>query len=182
MICYKKQKEAGTEPLSEQQFYRLLRSKRWNNNIDLFRQTGKTSYKESLPCICFQATFDVSSRAIRDKKTKKVIGHEEGRWNLQKYANLTGLVVLDIDKIENPEELINGKLKTENGELVAREEWVAQHHYPLSTIHSALKRILLVFVTPSGKGLKIVFKANIEWGNLADNQREMAQTGWALMC
>ena len=135
MICYKKQKEAGTEPLSEQQFYRLLRSKRWNNNIDLFRQTGKSSYKESLPCICFQATFDVSSRAIRDKKTKKVIGHEEGRWNLQKYANLTGLVVLDIDKIENPEELINGKLKTEDGKLVAREEWVAQHHYPLSTIH-----------------------------------------------
>ena len=175
MICYKKQKEAGTEPLSEQQFYRLLRSKRWNNNIDLFRQTGKISYKESLPCICFQATFDVSSRAIRDKKTKKVIGHEEGRWNLQKYANLTGLVVLDIDKIENPEELINGKLKTEDGKLVAREEWVAQHHYPLSTIHSALKRILLVFVTPSGKGLKIVFKANIEWGNLADNQREMAK-------
>ena len=73
MICYKKKKEAGTEPLSEQQFYRLLHAKRNNDNIDLFRQTGKASYKESLPCICFQATFDVSKRAVKDKKTRKVI-------------------------------------------------------------------------------------------------------------
>ena len=63
----------------------------------------------------------------------------------------------------------------ENGKLVARDEWVANHHYPLSTIHSALERILLVYVTPSGKGLKIVFKARTDWGNLADNQIEMAK-------
>ena len=35
--------------------------------------------------------------------------------------------------------------------------------------------ILLVYVTPSGKGLKIVFKARAEWGNLIDNQHEMAK-------
>ena len=157
MICYKKKKEGGTEPLSEQQFYRLLRAKRNNANIDLFRQTGKASYKESLPCICFQATFDVSKRAIKDKKTKQVTGYEDGRWNLQKYARLTGLVVLDIDHVDDPKELW---AKVESGILAARED---------------LDRIVVVFITPSGHGLKIVFMANVEWGNIADNQLEMAK-------
>ena len=36
-------------------------------------------------------------------------------------------------------------------------------------------RILLVYVTPSGKGLKVVFKADVKKGNLIDNQHAMAQ-------
>ena len=35
--------------------------------------------------------------------------------------------------------------------------------------------ILLVYITPSGHGLKVVFKARTEWGNLIDNQRQMAR-------
>ena len=35
--------------------------------------------------------------------------------------------------------------------------------------------ILLVYITPSGHGLKIVFKARTEWGNLIDNQHAMAK-------
>ncbi len=35
--------------------------------------------------------------------------------------------------------------------------------------------IVMVYVTPSGHGLKIVFKARLEWGNLIDNQHRMAQ-------
>ena len=35
--------------------------------------------------------------------------------------------------------------------------------------------ILLIYITPSGQGLKIVFKARLEWGNLIDNQHEMAK-------
>ena len=35
--------------------------------------------------------------------------------------------------------------------------------------------ILLVYITPSGKGLKIVFKADISKGNLIDNQHAMAK-------
>ena len=34
--------------------------------------------------------------------------------------------------------------------------------------------ILLVYVTPSGKGLKVVFKADAERGNLIDNQLWLA--------
>ncbi len=36
-------------------------------------------------------------------------------------------------------------------------------------------RLLLIYITPSGEGLKIVFKARAEWGNLIDNQHEMAK-------
>ena len=35
--------------------------------------------------------------------------------------------------------------------------------------------ILLIYITPSGHGLKIVFKARTEWGNLIDNQHSMAK-------
>ena len=35
--------------------------------------------------------------------------------------------------------------------------------------------ILLVYVTPSGKGLKVVFKADVSKGNLIDNQHAMAK-------
>jgi hypothetical protein len=33
----------------------------------------------------------------------------------------------------------------------------------------------MAFVSPSGDGLKVVFKARLEWGNLIDNQQEMAK-------
>jgi hypothetical protein len=35
--------------------------------------------------------------------------------------------------------------------------------------------ILLVYITPSGHGLKIVFKAREEWGNLIDNMHAMSK-------
>jgi hypothetical protein len=35
--------------------------------------------------------------------------------------------------------------------------------------------VLLVYITPSGRGLKIVFKARTEWGNLIDNQHRMGE-------
>jgi hypothetical protein len=34
---------------------------------------------------------------------------------------------------------------------------------------------LLIYITPSGQGLKIVFEARKEWGNLIDNQHQMAK-------
>ena len=32
---------------------------------------------------------------------------------------------------------------------------------------------MLIYITPSGKGIKIVFKARLDWGNLIDNQHAM---------
>ena len=34
----------------------------------------------------------------------------------------------------------------------------------------------MIYISPSGKGLKIVFKARQEWGNLIANQHAMAET------
>ena len=63
-------------------------------------------------------------------------------------CHLNGLVMLDIDHVENPMQ-IWWKLR-ENEEL--------------------MKRTALVHITSSGLGLRVVFTADISEGNLADNQ------------
>ena len=72
-----------------------------------------------------------------------------GAWRKQETAQLNGLCMLDIDHVENPKELY--------------ESW------QLPT------EVMLVHITPSGKGLRLVFKADAKVGNLADNQHRMAE-------
>ena len=165
MFCYQKNFSNPTLPVDEAQFYALVRATKWNENIDKYRETGEASLKRKLPAFIFQATFDETESA----KGKK------GCWRKQAATRLTGLVVMDIDHVEDPLGAFNGKLIIENGKLVAREEWAAEMNYPLSIVNSQLSRILLVYVTPSGKGLKIVFKADVKKGNLIDNQHAMAK-------
>ena len=165
MFCYQKNFSNPTLPVDEAQFYALVRAKQWNENIDKYRETGDAQLKRKLPAFIFQATFDETESA----KGKK------GRWRKQAATRLTGLVVMDIDHVEDPLGAFNGKLIIENGKLVAREEWAAEMNYPLSIVNSQLEQILLVYVTPSGKGLKIVFKADVKKGNLIDNQHAMAK-------
>ena len=74
-----------------------------------------------------------------------------GRWRKQAATRLTGLVVMDI---ENPQEVYDSWFKVHDFESLG---------------------ILLIYVTPSGQGLKIVFKADVQKGNLIDNQHEMAK-------
>ena len=145
MFCYQKNFSHPTLPVDEAQFYALVRAKQWNENIDKYRETGEASLKRKLPAFIFQATFDETESA----KGKR------GCWRKQAATRLTGLVVMDVDHVENPRE-VHG-------------EWLK--------VHGDLKRlgILLVYVTPSGKGLKIVFKADVTKGNLIDNQHAMAK-------
>ena len=77
-----------------------------------------------------------------------------GAWRKQAATRLTGLVVMDVDHLESEE------LKVKSEELKQKSEELG---------------ILLAYITPSGKGLKIVFKARTEWGNLIDNQHQMAK-------
>ena len=165
MFCYQKNFSNPTLPVDEAQFWALARATQWNENIDKYRETGEASLKRKLPAFIFQATFDETE----SKKGKL------GAWRKQAATRLTGLVVMDVDHVEDPLGAFNGKLKIENGKLVAREEWAAEMNYPLSIVNSQLDRILLVYVTPSGKGLKIVFKADVKKGNLIDNQHAMAK-------
>ena len=146
MFCYQKSFANPTLPVDEAQFYALVRAEQWNENIDKYRETHDAALKRKLPAFIFQATFDETT-----SKAGKI-----GRWRKQSATRLTGLVVMDVDHIDDPLGLVNEKLEMSN------EKWAALG-------------VLLVYITPSGKGLKIVFKARHDWGNLIDNQHAMAK-------
>ena len=144
MFCYQKNFSNPTLPVDEAQFYALVKASKWNENIDKFRETGDATLKRKLPAFIFQATFD---------ETKSAKG-KIGRWRKQAATRLTGLVVMDIDHVEDPLTLYQG--------------WVEKG------LDWEKLDIELIYITPSGKGLKIVFKARLDWGNLIDNQHAMA--------
>ncbi len=145
MFCYQKNFSNPTLPVDEAQFYALVRASKWNENIDKYRETGDAALKRKLPAFIFQATFD---------ETKSAKG-KVGRWRKQAATRLTGLVVMDIDHVEDPMTLYQG--------------WVEKG------LDWEKLGIELIYITPSGKGLKIVFKARLDWGNLIDNQHTMAK-------
>ena len=144
-FCYQKNFSNPTLPVDEAQFWALVKAPKWNENIDKYRETHDAALKRKLPAFIFQATFD---------ETTSKAG-KQGQWRKQSATRLTGLVVMDIDHVENPQEVY--------------DEWL-KVHVDLNKLG-----ILLVYVTPSGKGLKIVFKADVSKGNLIDNQHAMAK-------
>ena len=148
-FCYQKNFSNPTLPVDEAQFWALVRAKQWNENIDKYRETGEASLKRKLPAFIFQATFDETESA----KGKM------GRWRKQAATRLTGLVVMDVDHVESEE------LRVKSEEFAAAD----------FKQRAAELGILLIYITPSGHGLKIVFKARTEWGNLIDNQHAMAK-------
>ena len=123
--------------------------------LKLYRETGDKTYKtqadakkRTLPGACFQASsFEVSVGTKAYNKGKR------GRWREQCHAYLSGLVVIDVDHVENPRELFE--------QIKAK--------FDLNSLG-----ILLVYISASGEGMKIVFTARPEWGNLICNQYEMA--------
>ena len=106
--------------------------------------------KTSLPLVIFIANYE----ELPNKK--EVVA----RWRQKAGVCLNGLCVMDLDHV----------VKTFDGQA-AREYW------EMVSAHLDLKEIgiLMVFISPSGDGLKVVFKARLEWGNLIDNQKEMAK-------
>ena len=143
MFSYQKSFVNPTLPVDEAQFFALVRATQWNENIDKYRETGDAQLKRKLPAFIFQATFDETT-----SKSGKT-----GAWRKQAATRLTGLVVMDVDHVENPQEKYM--------------EW--------KTLDFGKLGILLVYVTPSGHGLKVVFKADVSKGNLIDNQHAMAE-------
>ncbi len=77
-----------------------------------------------------------------------------GLWRTQANGYLSGLAVVDADHVENPEERIT--------------EWLGREDFKELGI-------VWIFITPSGEGIKVVFKAREEWGNLQDNAYTMAE-------
>ena len=144
MFSYQRNLDLPTEAVTREVFWGLIRDPEHAALINGFRKTGDARKKKRLPGFLFQATFDETTS---EKGVK-------ARWRVQSAARLTGLVVMDVDKLTSEE--LNAKIK----EITAKCKELD---------------IVLFYITPSGHGLKIVFKARPEWGNLIDNQLQMAK-------
>ena len=108
-------------------------------------QTYCDNLKKSLPFVIFIATYIETASA----------SGKLGCWRKQAACRLNGLCVIDFDHIEGD----------------CRAVW-EEAYAKLSDEDKA--RILLVYITPSGHGLKVVFMADINY-NLIDNQKVFAE-------
>ena len=77
-----------------------------------------------------------------------------GLWRVQQYGYLSGLAVVDGDHVPNVEERVN--------------EWLQREDFKELGI-------VCIFITPSGEGVKVIFIAHEDWGNLQDNAYTMAE-------
>ena len=161
MFCYQSGFNDPTRVVSKEQFWALVRASETVRKVREGREAltrgDKATYdrrKKGLPLMIFIGTFDVSERTIENKRTgeKRTLA---GRWRNQKHVKLNGLVVADYDHLEGD----------------VRKLWEAAYSR-LSNEDKA--RILLVYVTPSGEGLKVVFMADVNAGNLIDNQKDFS--------
>ena len=116
---------------------------------------GYDATKRGLPAVCYMCNFTPNKG-----KSGKL---REDTWRLQAAARLTGLVMLDFDHLEEDPREVFSRIP---------EHWRDD---------SCDSQILLAHVTPSGKGLRLVCKADARRGNLADNQQALA-TAFGLKC
>ena len=145
MFCYQRSFGLPTEVVTAERFWALVRAPHTSELIDGYRATGDAALKRKLPAFIFQATFEETV----SKKGNK------GAWRCQAGSRLNGLCVMDVDHVEDPKGVFDNVIMKE--------------------CKNEKNGILLVYITPSGKGLKIVFKADVEKGNLIDNQHAMAK-------
>ncbi len=175
-FCYQKNFSNPTLPVDEAQFWALVSATKWNEDIDKYRETHDAALKRKLPAFIFQATFD---------ETTSKAG-KQGQWRKQSATRLTGLVVMDIDHLGDgptPNPSLNGgeSIVNENMALAPRDLYAKWRREMPELFNPSIQggagggSILLIYITPSGKGLKIVFKADVSKGNLIDNQHAMAK-------
>ena len=157
MFCYQRSFGLPTEIATLKQFRALISAPRTFQQVKeareaLARGDRKTydAKKKGLPLAIFIGTFEESVKVIENKITgeKKEM---KGCWRLQKHCRLNGLCVIDFDHVAGD----------------VRKVW-DEAYAKLS--EEDKKRVLFVFVTPSGHGLKVVFIADAAVGNLIDNQ------------
>ena len=108
--------------------------------------------KQELTAFIYSCYLFDEVKRKKKKKDGSVVEVKERR-RLLKYCHLNGLVMLDIDHVESPMQI-----------------W-----YKLREMKDLMARVALVHISCSGDGLRIVFTADINVGNLADNQIEFAQ-------
>ena len=121
---------------------------KWQNKpLDKKLLAWADDLKKSLTAFqfcCYQ--FDEVTMKTKDGNTKK------GARRLLKGCHLNGLVMLDIDHVDNPMEVWEKLQKCE----------------------VLMARVVLVHITSSGHGIRIIFIADRQIGNLADQQISFA--------
>ena len=157
MFCYQRSFGLPTEVVTMEQFRALITAPRTLTLVKEAREAlargDKNAYdnkKKGLPFVVFIATYDESIKNFENRQTGEKTA-KTGQWRNQKYCRLNGLCVIDFDHVD-------GDVRKVWEEAFAR----------LSDEDKA--RVLFVFVTPSGHGLKVVFMADANVGNLIDNQ------------
>ena len=88
---------------------------------------------------------------VKDKKTGKM---KKGPWRKQKFVRLSGIVAIDIDGVKDPKAMFEG--------------WQ-------QTLDFKALKIYLIYITPRGNGLRVVFRCDVSRGNLIDNQMWMCE-------
>jgi hypothetical protein len=154
MFVFQRNKIAECEPCPAEVFKSLTQAPETAAAIDEHRRLKACGQlkeakikKDSLPG-CLYQTKEVMISKGEAKYNKDRMGH----WRLQSQCVLNGLVMCDFDHVDgDPRKIF--------------ESWGDKN---------SLDRILLVFVTPGGDGLKTVSIADINY-NLVDNQKILAQ-------
>ena len=158
---------------------RLLKQKDGKKKAEAFKALtlpNKMQYycdwlKKSLPFVIFIATYEETAPE----------GKVMAAWRKQEHCRLNGLCVIDFDHVdEKPlvqtpsnSPLLRGRIpEADQTTPSLREIWNAAYG---KLTEEDKKRILFVFVTPSGHGLKVVFMADPAIGNLIDNQIVFSQ-------
>ena len=116
--------------------------------------------KRDLPLVIFVGEFEETWREYKKKPGRPQRKPELGRWRKKEGLRLNGLCVMDLDhvvKSHNPDD--------------ARKWWATVSAH-LDLVEIGIK---MVYVSASGDGVKVVFKARMEWGNLIDNQHKMSE-------
>ena len=103
------------------------------------------SLKESLPCLIFGAR-DFDETPMKKDPEKKM------KRRVLQGIHLSGLFMFDVDHVDNPREVFE-RTQTEG--------------FPWE--------VVFAHVTSSGHGLRLVCKARVEIGNIADNQMALAK-------
>ena len=111
--------------------------------------------KKQLSLMIFVGTFEEWEKELENKRTGEK-RKEKAMWRSQSHVHLNGLVVADYDHLKGD----------------VRQIW-AEAYERLSPEDQA--RIVLVYITPSGHGLKPVFTADPAIGNLIDNQLDFSR-------
>ena len=116
--------------------------------------------KHDLPLVIFVGNFDETFTEPKQKPGEPKKEPKLGRWRKKEGLRLNGLCVMDLDHVvpsHNPDDV---------------KAWWQQVSAHLDLIEIGIK---MVYVSASGDGVKVVFKARMEWGNLIDNQHKMAE-------